>query len=165
LRKISTFLIINSKLKKQKMKRESPIVNLDQKPRLTDFNPTVRFDSVVKNEKGGRIPFGTIVKKMVHHFAPKQIAEGIIGRLLISTIPEELFLMNSAFLDWLMRHQKYIPADWKKKITYFPGTVFMKEGVEVIRGLYHGMNGWATTYRWIDRGFQLDSPLAVMTKI
>jgi len=143
------------------MKREL-IVNLNRRPRIKGLDLVVGFDKVVKNEKGGRFPVKQLLEKMSLHFSDKQLTGGLVGTLLLKTVPEKIMLLNSAFLDWLMKHQNFIPESWKGNYTFFAGTVFMKDGVEVIRGIYHGDYGWATTYRWLDRGFYVDSPIAVM---
>ncbi|MFZ4632249.1 MAG: hypothetical protein ACOYL8_03565 [Patescibacteria group bacterium] len=118
------------------------------------------FDAVVSNQTMGEITFNP--EKINLFISERQRIGGLVGRTLLSLLPKKIVLLNSAFLDWLLENQQLIPESWKKKFTFFAGTVFELNGNEVIRYLYHGVNGWASSYRWLDRGFHLDSPVAII---
>lgn len=125
------------------------ILHKDSRPELHGF------DSMVSNQEMGKFSFDSLNL----FIAERQRIGGLVGRTLLSLLPAKSILFNSAFLDWLLENPQYIPESWKDKFVFFAGTVFMKRGVEVIRYLYYGLNGWASSYHWLDRGFHLNSPI------
>lgn len=131
------------------------VVPNDEQPKLHGF------DAVVSNRAMGK--FSLIPEKLSLFIADRQRIGGLVGRVLLSILPEKIVLFNSAFLDWLLENPMYIPESFKGKFTFFAGTVFMKNGVEVIRYMYFGLNGWASSYHWLDRGFHLNSPIGHLT--
>jgi len=122
------------------------------------------FDKVVSNVKHGELFLNRemIASRVKLFISEAQRVGGVGGRKLLESVPEKNIVFNSVFLDWLLRNPEYIPEEWKGKFTFFAGTVFMKNGVEVIRFLYFGLNGWASSYRWLIRGFHINSPLATL---
>jgi hypothetical protein len=143
---------------------EKVVIDLSKNPKLSYVGDIVRFDAVVRNETGTVVPVEELLDKVNLHLSDEQMSSGIIGRILLENLPKKIKLLTAVVLDWLMNNQKYIPESWKGKYTFFAGTVFLKDGVEVIRGIYYGAYGWATCYRWLDRGFYIDSPLAVVNQ-
>ncbi len=133
---------------------EDMLVPNDAQPKLHGF------DSMVSNQTMGKFSF--VSEKLNLFVAEHQKLGGLVGRTLLTSLPEKIILFNSAFLDWLLENPQYIPESWKGKFTFFAGTVFMKNGVEVIRYLYFGLNGWASFYRWLDRGFHENSPVGYL---
>lgn len=134
------------------------VIDLDRAPSLG------QFDSIVSHTKNGKLFLNRelIFSRVKLFVSEAQSVGGVIGKTLLKTIPKKTLLFNSVFLDWLLKNQEYIPESWKKKFTFFAGTVYLKDGAEVIRYLYFGLNGWASSYRWLDRGFHLDSPVAIL---
>ncbi len=133
-------------------------IDLSKKPKIG------QFDRIVSNVNNGEL---FLNKEMINSRVKPYVSEaqrigGVSGKRLLEELPEKTIVFNSIFLDWLLRNPGYIPESWKSKFTFFAGTIFMKDGVEVVRFLYFGLNGWASSYRWLNRGFHLNSPVAIL---
>lgn len=135
------------------------IIDLNRNPKIG------KMESVLSHEKNGILFFNCelLASRVKLFLSEEQCMGGISGEKLLKTLSQEKkVLCNSVLLDWLLENPDYIPENWKDKFTLFPGTVFIKNGITVIRYLYYGLNGWASSYSWLNRGFHKNNPVATL---
>jgi hypothetical protein len=75
---------------------------------------------------------------------------------------EDKPVLNATVLDYLLKHPKLIPEDWKGKYVYFWGTIYRdSDGSLYVRFLYWDVGVWDWYYFWLDFVWHSNFPAAV----
>ncbi len=108
------------------------------------------------------------------HFSPNQLDGKVIkgpdlrDELKAQNIP----VLNSCVLEYLLAHPELIPEDWKQdengntRFIYFWDTEYRyPDGNVYVRCLFWNDDAWRWCYRWLGRGWDGQSPAASLASI
>lgn len=82
----------------------------------------------------------------------KQEKEILTGDELLQEL-DNIPVLNVNVLDYLLAHKELIPESWKDKRIYFLGTIYLLNGIRVVRYLYWSRSQWSWCQRWLESGF------------
>lgn len=72
-------------------------------------------------------------------------------------------VFNANLLDFLLAHQELMPEKWKGKHMFFWGTIYRRVGGGLdVRFLCWGRQRWDWYCHWLDGGWDVDDPAAVL---
>lgn len=98
--------------------------------------------------------------KLSFHLEPEQEKRYINGEILSERMKGKG--LNANVLEYLLKHPKLIPEDWKGKFIYFWGTIYRRSGgYLLIRCLCWRGGAWRWGSHWLDGDWYSSSPAAV----
>lgn len=87
---------------------------------------------------------------------------GISGHDLRRELSDKL-VMNANLLDYLLKYEDFIPAEWSEKSIFFWGTIYRNEdGCLCVRYLRETGSGWHSSFCLLDEYFASDDYAAIM---
>lgn len=100
---------------------------------------------------------------LVLHVEPEQKKGTITGTVLRERMKGKG--VSAAILDYLLKHTKLIPEEWKGKYVFFWGTIYRNsDGNLYVRYLYWNDSRWNWGYDWLARGFYGNCPAALSAR-
>lgn len=88
--------------------------------------------------------------KIELYLSEKQKTGYIKGTDLLKEL-EDKPVLNAVVLDYLLKHPKLIPDEWKDKYVYFWGTIYSNSyGNLFVRCLDWNGRRWGRLYSWLD---------------
>jgi hypothetical protein len=94
------------------------------------------------------------------HLEPEQEKGYLSGDELFNCLKDKAY--NAKVLDYLLKHKKEIPKNWKDREVYFWGTTYRNSDRELyVRCLVWDGGRWSWRCRWLGNGFSGYGPAAV----
>ena len=105
---------------------------------------------------------GTVdLSKLALHLEPEQKEGHLSGDVLRERLKDKSVL-NANVLDYLLKHPKLIPEEWKGKYVFFWGTIYRDSGGSLsVRYLYWYGGRWYWFYYWLDHVWHGRNPALV----
>jgi hypothetical protein len=146
------------------------IVDCDLDPKIPD---TWKLE---EHQRGGKVKLERRDDKLFVDGAeielyldPAQQGGYIVGTELREKLSGKPIL-NACILDYLLEHLELIPASWKKyieggpRLIFFWGTIFRLSGGNLlVKYLCWRVGRWCWDFAWIDFGFNVQCPTAMLT--
>ncbi len=151
----------------EKVKKRRPQINCDARaliPKELSLKKNkmipVRW-KVVEHQKNGVFHWDP---KKVHLFVSKdQKVDSVSSKKLQKTFKrKKINVLNANFLDFLVKHQELIPADWKDEVVVFWGTIY--QGINerlYVRTLEWQIDRYVSSYMWVACYFGQHEPAAI----
>lgn len=110
----------------------------------------------------GSLKWDKVAQKEMFHLSEKQTTgnKWIKGNELRKELEDKkIVALPANVLDYLLANPHLIPEEWKGKAVFFWGTIYRSsDGSLCVRYLYWGGSAWFWSGRWLDNGFDSDSP-------
>ncbi|MFH1711786.1 MAG: hypothetical protein ABH846_00935 [Patescibacteria group bacterium] len=123
--------------------------------------------SEVEHKPGGQLEFDP-GKIILHLDEGQQEGRTIVGNELRSRLADKPVL-NACVLDHLLANAALIPESWKydeqgrTRCIYFWGTIYRGSNDSLcVRYLYWDGGDWVWSYRWLDFGWDVQNPAALL---
>ena len=129
-------------LGKSEIKEAEPVIDCDANP----FVPNGW--TVEEHIKGGMLKW---TKSLIALFFADGQKNGkcIVGNELRKVLKDQKVL-NANLLDFLYKHPKFIPEEWKGKCVFFWGTIYRNsDGYLYVRYLFWNGDRWDWDYYWL----------------
>jgi hypothetical protein len=112
---------------------------------------------IAKHKKGGQLSLDP--KKIILYLSKRQKVGG--GRVRTLELYEEfksLPMLNANVLDFLLKNQYLVPAEWKDEYVYFWGTIYRRGSELRVRYLYDcGSCDWNSDSSPISKNCSFDT--------